>query len=237
MQMAIGFDFDHTLGIDQKLERTVGLEIVETLSGARGVPFDRAAATVVFDAALASARNGGVPIETAFEGALLELAGPGLENTQAVGHFRDEVIARAPQFVKGLPGVTEMLAALDGLDVRYAVLTNGWSPLQEEKARLIGFHGPVLVSERIGARKPAAAAFAFLVRQLERTPQEVWYVGDDPAIDCEGARAAGLVPVWFDWEGLAYPERLAAPDFVIHALAELPPLVQGHLAGLAKANE
>ena len=127
-----------------------------------------------------------------------------------------------------------MLDELDSLGVRYALLTNGWSPLQETKARLIGFDGPVLVSERIGARKPSRAAFELLAKQLELAPDAVWYVGDDPLIDCGGARAAGLGAVWFDWEARGYPPEVEPPNFVIHALDELPKLVQGHLTGAAK---
>jgi hypothetical protein len=44
-----------------------------------------------------------------------------------------------------------------------------------------------------------------------------------------------LRSVWYDWEGRTYPDGVARPDFVIHALAELPALVQGHLAEAAKA--
>jgi FMN phosphatase YigB (HAD superfamily) len=234
MTIAIGFDFDHTLGLDNKLERTVGLEMVQRLAAQRGIPFDSATATAVFDVALASYRNGDVGVETALEGVLLQLVGPGSDNLDEATRFRDLVAERAPEFVKPLPGAREMLAELDALAVRYAILTNGWSPLQETKARLIGFDGPVLVSERIGARKPSREAFDLLAKQLELPPNALWYVGDDPVVDCAGALAAGLCAVWFDWEGRGYPSDLAPPNFVIRALDELPKLVQGHLTEAAK---
>jgi putative hydrolase of the HAD superfamily len=105
------------------------------------------------------------------------------------------------------------------------LLTNGWSPLQEEKARLIGFAGPVFVSERIGVRKPAAEAFGYLAKHFELPFGKIWYVGDDPAADCGGARALGMTTVWFDWEHRSYPEDLPKPDHVIHRLSELPGLL------------
>jgi len=234
MNIAVGFDFDHTLGLDNKLEQTVGLEMVQRLALARGLAFDAANASAVFDKALASYRNGDVGVETALEGVLLQLVGPGAENLAEATRFRDDVVLRAPQFVKPLPGAREMLAELDSLGVRYALLSNGWSPLQEAKARLIGFDAPVLVSERIGARKPSREAFDLLAKQLELPPDALWYVGDDPVIDCAGARAAGLTAVWFDWEGRIYPPEVEPANFVIHALVELPKLVQGHLSGAAK---
>ena len=111
--------------------------------------------------------------------------------------------------------------------------SNGWSPLQEEKARLIGFAAPVFVSERLGAWKPAPPAFEGLVRLFDLPAADVWYVGDDPAVDCAGARAAGLTAVWFDWEARGYPAELTPADHTIHALEELPGLLQGRLSGAA----
>jgi putative hydrolase of the HAD superfamily len=92
------------------------------------------------------------------------------------------------------------------------------------------------VSERIGVRKPAREAFDLLAKQLELPPAALWYVGDDPVIDCAGARAAGLTAVWFDWEGRIYPPEIEQANFVIHALDELPKLVQGHPSGAAKPS-
>jgi HAD superfamily hydrolase (TIGR01549 family) len=234
MQLAVGLDFDHTLGVDHKVERTVGVEIAERLAKLRGLAFDREAAVQAFDEALAATRLAGIPIETAIEGALLRSAGPGPENEDEVGHFRDEVILRAPQFVEALPGAKEMLASLDALGVRYAILTNGWSPFQEEKARLIGFRAPVYVSERIGARKPARESFALLGRQFGLPLEAIWYLGNDAIVDCAGARDAGLTAVWYDWEHRPYPAGVQPANYVIASLEEFPLLVQGHLTGAAK---
>jgi putative hydrolase of the HAD superfamily len=119
-----------------------------------------------------------------------------------------------------------MLAELQNMGAPYAILTNGWSPLQEEKARLVGFEGPVFVSERIGVRKPSREAFEFLAKHFGAPPAAVWYVGDDPALDCAAARACGMTSVWFDWEGRSYPQELEPPNFVIHSLSELPALLK-----------
>jgi HAD superfamily hydrolase (TIGR01509 family) len=234
--IAVGFDLDRTLAVDNKLERVVGLEMAESLAVSRGLAFDRDRARAEFDTAVAASRNAGLPIETALEGVFLELAGPGLENTVETGRFREIVSERAPQYVKPLPGAQEMLDRLEAMGLRYAILTNGWSPFQEEKARLIGFRGPVLVSERIGARKPAPEAFALLARQLDVAPSGLWYVGDDPEVDCAGAHQARATTVWIDWDGRAYPAGIDRPDHTIRALSELPELLQGHLGEAAKAR-
>jgi HAD superfamily hydrolase (TIGR01549 family) len=237
MQIAVGFDFDHTLGLDNKLERTVALQMAAGLCAKRGITFDAAAAGAKLDEEIVMVRRGEVPVETAIEGWLQAFAGTGDENAIEAGRFRDEVMARAPEFVRALPGARPLLDALDALGVRYAILSNGWSPLQEEKARLIGFEAPVYVSERIGAWKPSTPAFESLVRLFGLPAADVWYVGDDPEVDCAGAQAAGLTAVWFDAEARAYPAGVAQPEYTIHALEELPGLLQGRLGGAAKTPQ
>jgi FMN phosphatase YigB (HAD superfamily) len=237
MDFAVGFDFDHTLGIDNKLERTVALGMLASLARDRGVAYDADRAFAAIEAAIRAYRAGETRLETAIEGFFAGVLGPGPELGAVAARFRDEAVRRAPEFVTILPGVREALARLAAEGVPYALLTNGWSPLQEEKARLIGFDRAVLVSERIGVRKPERAAFVILAAKLEVPLERLWYVGDDPLMDCGGAHDAGATAVWFDWEGISYPRSLSQPDFVIHDPRELPGLLQGRSSGAANASE
>jgi HAD superfamily hydrolase (TIGR01509 family) len=223
--IGIGFDFDHTLGIDNKLERTVALAMLAKYAAENRRTFDDALAESAIDATLQQYRGGDRSIDACIAG-FFEQVVPGTGVLDIVGEFRDAVVAAAPQHVEALPGASEMLAALDEMGVPYAMLTNGWSPLQEEKARLIGFAGPVFVSERIGARKPSREAFATLAKYFELPFEKIWYVGDDPAVDCAGASALGMTAVWLDWEHHSYPAELAKPARVIHGLVEIPALVR-----------
>jgi HAD superfamily hydrolase (TIGR01662 family) len=225
--LSVGFDLDHTLGIDNKLERRVALTMLAEVAQAESVSYDAGAAEVAVDEMLAEFRSGSLPVETALAGFFGRFVPLGLRAMEATDLFRDRVIELAPASVEALPGVPEMLRELDLMGIPHAILTNGWSPLQEEKARLVGFLGPVFVSERINLRKPSREAFEFLARHFSATPEAVWYVGDDPAVDCAAAHAAGLKAVWMDWEGKTYPQELEPPDYVIHSLAELPALLQG----------
>jgi putative hydrolase of the HAD superfamily len=88
----------------------------------------------------------------------------------------------------------------------------------------------VLVSDALGAIKPAAAAFDALVATLGVSRDRAWYVGDNPVGDVAGALAAGLRAVWFDWEGLSYPQDLPAPTVRISALRELETLGENTFA-------
>jgi HAD superfamily hydrolase (TIGR01509 family) len=225
--LAVGFDFDHTLGIDNKLERGVALDMLRELALAQAVTYDPADAEAAVDEMLRECRSGGIPLETALAGFFDTFVELGDRAPEVCEQFEQRVVALAPQLVEALPGLHDMLAALQKSGVPYAILTNGWSPLQEEKARLVGFEGPVFVSERIGLRKPSRDAFEFLAKHFGAPPAAVWYVGDDPALDCAAARAAGMKSVWFDWEGRTYPQELEPPNLVIHSLSELPKLLQG----------
>lgn len=225
--LAVGFDFDHTLAIDSKLERRIALQMLEELARTQGIAYDPADASRAVDEMLHEYRSGALPLETALPGFFDRFVELGDRTAEVTEQFEERAITLAPESVEPLPGLQAMLAALQSSRIPFAILTNGWSPLQEEKARLVGFEGPVFVSERIGVRKPEREAFQFLTRHFEMPAGDVWYLGDDPALDCAGARAAGLRSVWFDWEGKTYPQELEPPDFVIHSLSELPALLQG----------
>jgi HAD superfamily hydrolase (TIGR01509 family) len=221
LDFAVGFDFDHTLGVDNKLERTVALEQLALLAAANGLSYDTQAADGAIDEVLREVRRGERTVETCIAGFYEMFAPVGGGVVDAAGGYREIVLENAPKYVAALPGALELLAKLDERHVSYALLTNGWSPLQEEKARLIAFRGPVFVSERLGFLKPSAQAFAHLVKYFERPASDIWYVGDDPEADCAGAVAAGMTAVWFDWEERTYPEGIAKPTHSIHTLEEL----------------
>lgn len=235
--IAVGFDFDHTLGIDNKLERTVALEFLADLAERNSTSYDATAAEHAMDDLLARSRAGEMPIETAVAGLFEGFAPAGSAIVDLAQDFRDAVVARASDYVRALPGANELLAALDERGIPYALLTNGWSPLQEEKARILGFRGSVYVSERIGSRKPAREAFDVLTKHFELPAESIWYVGDDPQTDIAGAAAAGFTTVWFDWEGRSYPPDAVAPQHTIRSLHELIALLQGRGDALANLKE
>src|SRR5581483_2310682 len=126
-----------------------------------------------------------------------------------------------------IPGARELLAELRRCGIPVAILSNGWSPLQEVKAQLIGFHGPVLVSDVLGTRKPALAAFNHLRRRLDVATERVAYVGDDLVGDVLGALAAGMQALWFNPERASYPQGSVQATATIAALGEVLEFVQG----------
>jgi HAD superfamily hydrolase (TIGR01549 family) len=220
----VGFDVDHTIAIDNKLERVAFLHLLELIGDERGSECGNLNDEIArIDELLVLQRGGEFSIDEAV--CRFARAHGVARDEFYIERFRTTALQMVDEFVVPLPGAKRAFEALRGAGVRSAVLSNGWNPLQLRKARRAGFDGPVLASSQLGTQKPDARAFAALTAELGSPASLTWYVGDDPRCDVEGARAAGLRGVWLDAEGRAFPPDLAPPAFAVHALDEVPGLV------------
>lgn len=96
---------------------------------------------------------------------------------------------------RAFPGALPLLRELRSRGVRLGVLTNGTEEQQRDKLARTGLDGAfdvVCTSERIGFQKPDERAFLALADALGVDPAACLFVGDDPAHDIAGARAAGM---------------------------------------------
>lgn len=236
--IAVGFDFDHTLGLDHGLERRA----LGALAAEFGSPIDTESPELRarIEGILQPFRRDAISMAemvSSFVRAFAPAADRGATPEELADAFRRHCYALVPE-VTAVDGARECIAELADAGVPLAILTNGWSPLQECKiAHVLGvFPGPILVSQTIGAYKPSTHAFRALETALGCRADELWYVGDTPASDVGGARAHGVRAVWFDWEGLRYPDDVVPPDAAIHHLSELPPLIRGAQRSAAKTS-
>ena len=226
--IAIGFDFDHTLGVDNGLERRA----LYAYAGELGRPLDPddAYERARVERLLSAFRNGAITMEEMLQrfAALIGVGGASAER------WRELCYGLVEALVQPLDGARETLAALRARGVPLAILTNGWTPLQQKKiARALGEDArgiPILVSDQLGAVKPAGAAFDALVVALGAPRERDWYVGDNSRGDIAGALAAGLRAVWLDWEAQSYPQDLPPPTVRIGSLRELVTLVENTIA-------
>jgi HAD superfamily hydrolase (TIGR01549 family) len=221
---AVGFDIDHTLCIDNKLERVAFLHLLDDLVEHGGIARGSLAQeSDHIDELLVFARSGGGSIEEAVRRFVRER---GIEPTEEhVASFKRTALAMADSFIIPDPHARSTIEGLGRIGVPVAILSNGWNPLQIAKARLAGFNGTVLASADLGIQKPAPAAFAALAKELRTDPARSFYVGDDPWADISGALGAGFRAVWLDHEGKKYPTDLPPPTFVVHSLEEVLALV------------
>lgn len=224
MKIAIGFDFDHTLAIDNRLERTALIDLAKELGVKIGATEISRLAQI--DTLLLEMRSDKLTLEAMIDGFVHSI---GADNTQPglVDRFKKICSALVPHLVVAVPGATETLSELKKRGVPYAILTNGWSPLQEQKAEAIGFDGPVLVSGAMGVAKPSPEIFEKLTAVFPAGAR-IWYVGDNPASDVRGALDAGFDAIWYhEHSGVGYPSYLPPPTAIIDRLQDLIQMVDG----------
>lgn len=102
---------------------------------------------------------------------------------------------------RAFPDSLELLRSLRSRGYRIGILTNGTEEQQLDKLNVIGLATEVDVvctSERIGAQKPEAFAFATLARELGVTPDQCLFVGDNADHDFAGALAGGMRALLID---------------------------------------
>ena len=115
----------------------------------------------------------------------------------------------------------DVLPALDRLKRNYRLFTvsNGNADLVQ--IGLASYFERSIAARHVGALKPDPRIFHKAIEGTDLSPEEVIYVGDDPAIDVVGARLAGMRPVWIDRDGLAWPQDIAPPLHTVRSVMEL----------------
>lgn len=118
----------------------------------------------------------------------------------------------------------ETFAVLDAVRQKYraGILTNGFTTLQRGKIkrhRLDEWVDFTLVSEEAGYHKPDRRLFEAALKLAGNVaPEQVLYVGDSWVADIEGARGAGLNPIFL----CSTEDSPAAPEVIkIQSLNEL----------------
>lgn len=141
----------------------------------------------------------------------------------------DSEFADAALWVEPVPGSREGLQALADTGVRLGIISNADGMMGPRLAQLelcqvgpgIGVEIECVVdSGNVGVMKPDPRIFQAALDLLGLEPDQVWYVGDIPAIDVVGARRAGIRPYLMDPLGLhldAEYERISS----LAALAEM----------------
>jgi HAD superfamily hydrolase (TIGR01662 family) len=112
--------------------------------------------------------------------------------------------------VAGARALLEGIAA-DG--IRVAIVTNNVLVEQQLKLRrcdLAGLAGPLVTSEEVGVQKPDPKIFAIALERVGVAPDEAVMVGDAWNTDIEGARRAGIRPVWLNRFGALSPDTAVA---------------------------
>ncbi len=100
------------------------------------------------------------------------------------------------------PGVETALAAARNAGIRLGVVSNTIYTAavlehEMEKQGLASYFEFLLASADYGVRKPDPLLFEVALAKLGLFAGECWYCGNLVDVDVAGARAAGMVPVWY----------------------------------------
>ena len=202
------FDYGQTLVNEAKFDGVKGTEAV--LQYATKNKYNRTAAQIQ---AVADEMNGELGRFDPARRHLLQVEIPNdmfcgyLYESQGVelsirGAKRDKVFWDAAS--PGVPseGIEDFLSFLKEQGIRTAVLSNityCGEALENRLQEVLPNHQFefILATSEYMYRKPHRRIFEFALQKAELTHEEAWYIGDNYECDVEGAKNAGLFPVWY----------------------------------------
>jgi putative hydrolase of the HAD superfamily len=94
-----------------------------------------------------------------------------------------------------------------------------------QKGGIVDHFHQVVISDEHGWRKPHPRIFTDTLSLLKVEPQEALFVGDSPVDDIVGAKGVGMDIAWVNALGADVPAGIPAPDYMVHAIPELLPLL------------
>ena len=127
----------------------------------------------------------------------------GIHDTAMADHLSEDYVYWSPRIVRLVPGTMELL---DYLKSKYHLhlITNGFQEVQHTKLNGSGlepYFETLTVSEEVGVKKPNPEIFHYALRKAHATAEESIMIGDEMAVDIDGARAAGMDTVFFNPSG------------------------------------
>ena len=115
----------------------------------------------------------------------------------------------------------DVLPALEQLRARYRLFTASNGNADLGKIGIAHFFERTVAARHVGALKPDPAIFHKVIEGTDLQAHEVVYVGDDPLLDVEGARGAGMQAIWIDRQGGEWPPQIAPASYTVRSLTEL----------------
>ncbi len=114
----------------------------------------------------------------------------------------DKVFWDAAAPGKPTEGIEDFLDFLKQEGIRVAILSNisySGEALENRIKEVLPNHEFefILATSEYMYRKPNPRIFELALEKADLKPEEVWYIGDNYECDIEGARNAGMFPVWY----------------------------------------
>jgi putative hydrolase of the HAD superfamily len=119
----------------------------------------------------------------------------------------------------------DVLPSLERLQRRYRLFAASNGNADLAAIGLASFFEHALAARDVGRLKPDPRIFELLLERAGLAPAEALHVGDDAEADVEGARRAGLTPVWINRRGAQWPAGESPPPLTVRSLTELADLL------------
>lgn len=134
---------------------------------------------------------------------VLPLEHYGIHDTALADHLSEDYVYWSPRIVRLVSGTMELL---DYLKPKFHLhlITNGFQEVQDTKLSLSGmkpYFETLTVSEEVGVKKPNPEIFHYALRKAKATAEESLMIGDEMAVDIDGARVAGIDQIFFNASG------------------------------------
>lgn len=127
----------------------------------------------------------------------------GIHDVKLADHLSEDYVYWSPRIVRLIPGTMELLEYLKP-KYHLHLITNGFEEVQDTKLTLSGmkpYFETLTVSEEVGVKKPNPEIFLYALRKANAKAEDSLMIGDEMAVDIDGARAAGMDTVFFNPKG------------------------------------
>ena len=124
----------------------------------------------------------------------------GIHDVALADHLSEDYVYWSPRIVRLIPGTMELLEYLKP-KYHLHLITNGFQEVQDTKLSLSGmkpFFETLTVSEEVGVKKPNPEIFQYALRKANAATEESLMIGDEMAVDIDGARSAGIDTIFFN---------------------------------------
>ena len=134
-------------------------------------------------------------------------------------------VERSPYQTNLFPNTLETLRLLKEEGYPMHIITNGFKEVQHIKLDNSGlreFFDVIIISEEVGANKPAMKVFHSAIEQAGATAEASVMIGDNYNADIIGAQNSGMQAIFFD---PGFEHRDDSHPWLIRDLAKIPELL------------
>ena len=124
----------------------------------------------------------------------------GIHDIELADHLSEDYVYWSPRIVRLVPGTMELLEYLKP-KYHLHLITNGFQEVQHIKLSGSGmepFFETLTVSEEVGVKKPNPEIFNYALRKANASAIESLMIGDEMAVDIDGACAVGMDTILFN---------------------------------------